>query len=111
MSLKKVVGDIRFYASKLGEKLDLDFDLAFCKGIRALKKYRFKLMCKFINEAPKECVIDYLDDQIKKSEDALKVLMVEEENLLRKRAKLDMHRLNLRVSCASKELLFESDSD
>ena len=88
MSLEKIVSDIKRYASGLGEELGSNYDIAFCKGPRALKRYRFSLMSKFMDKAPKGVVIRYLQDKIDAAGEILLKLSEEEDRLLKLRSKI-----------------------
>jgi len=90
MSYQKWISDIKKYTSDLGEELGEEYENAHSRGPAAVKKYRFTVMRRWLDNAPKNLVIEHLDKQIDRADVILNRLEEEEKRLLHLQRKYEL---------------------
>jgi len=90
MSYQRWISDIKKYTSDLGEDLGEEYENAHSRGPMSIKKYRFKLMRRWLDNAPKNLVIEHLDKQIDRAGIILDRLEEEENRLLDEKRKYEL---------------------
>jgi len=100
---------IHKYASdlgkELGEELRDEIDSLDLLTIEKIKVLRFKLLCKWMDKAPNDLVLEYLEEIGERLSAYLELLREKEDKLLDKKRKIEF-----RMYLRDRETLY-SDSD